>query len=139
MTAQKEIILIVEDNQEVNNILQTIIEMNTNFQPVSAFNGAEALKLLEEMGQLAETAASPQPCLPMLILSDVVMPVMDGIAFARTIKNNSAYRHIPIIMLSSSLPSLPDDLEIAYFIAKPFQVTRLMAAINQTLAAISKK
>lgn len=139
MTPQKEIILIVEDNQEVSNILQTIIEMNTNFQTIKASNGAEALKLLEEMAQSAHSAAQPKAYLATLILSDVLMPVMDGITLARTLKSSSTYRHIPIIMLSSSLPSLPDDLEIAYFIAKPFKVARLMTAINQTLAAAGKK
>ena len=84
---KKEIILIVEDNVEIQESLKELLEKD-NYQIVQAFNGIEGLKL-------ANTT------MPNLIISDVMMPEMDGIELSQKIKNNSITSHIPIIILTA--------------------------------------
>jgi signal transduction histidine kinase/ligand-binding sensor domain-containing protein/DNA-binding response OmpR family regulator len=84
---KKETILIVEDHVEIQEALKELLE-NENYAILQAFNGLEALKL-------ASTS------LPDLIISDVMMPEMDGIEFSKKIKLNSLTGHIPLIILTA--------------------------------------
>jgi signal transduction histidine kinase/ActR/RegA family two-component response regulator len=91
----RETILLVEDEQALRTTLQEVLE-RWNYRVIAAANGKEALAILETM-------ASP----PDLILSDVVMPEMSGIALFRTLRQRQM--DIPIIFLSGHLRG--EDLE----------------------------
>lgn len=75
---------------------------------------------------------------PMLIISDIVMPVMDGYELCKTLKSTIEYRDIPFILLTS----LSDPLDIIKglqagadnFITKPYDDTYLMSRINYLIA-----
>lgn len=108
--SKKETILIVEDNVEIQDSLKELLE-EENYAIIQAFDGLEGLRL-------ASTS------LPNLIISDVMMPVMDGIELSKKIKLNSATSHIPIIMLTAKTAT-KDKMEgfetgVDEYIIKPY-------------------
>lgn len=79
-------VLIVDDNPEIRAFLRLLL--SDIFDVSEAENGAEAIKV----------AASSQPD---VIISDMIMPVMNGLEFCQTIKNDPNTSHIPVILLTS--------------------------------------
>ena len=112
-------LLIVEDNADLRELLSTSLSRDYNI--VMASNGEEGLK---EAGQI----------IPDMIISDVMMPVMDGLEMVKAIKENKNICHIPIILLSakSSLDDRIKGLEqgIDDYITKPFSSTYLKTRIS---------
>ena len=111
-------ILIVEDNEELRGFLKNIL--SDNYTVITASNGEEGLQhVIEDI--------------PDLIISDIMMPVMDGLDMVKQIKENSDICHIPIILLSAkaSLDDRITGLEqgIDDYITKPFSATYLKARI----------
>ncbi|MCD8043246.1 MAG: substrate-binding domain-containing protein [Tannerellaceae bacterium] len=92
-------ILIVEDDPEVRGFLQR--ELSQNFTVKTADNGNEALRCLMEDNEIS------------LIISDVLMPELNGFQLCNRIKNDIAYSHIPIILLTA----LSEDSQQLYGIA----------------------
>ncbi|MDR1202714.1 MAG: substrate-binding domain-containing protein, partial [Tannerellaceae bacterium] len=80
------IILIVEDDKEVLSYLED--ELKSNFRTLTATNGKEALEIL----QTEEVS---------LLLSDVMMPEMNGFELCRIVKNEVSLNHIPVILLTA--------------------------------------
>ncbi|OIP48667.1 MAG: hypothetical protein AUK46_00810 [Flavobacteriaceae bacterium CG2_30_31_66] len=80
-------ILIVEDNLEIQESLKEILEQES-YEVIQAFDGEDGLK-----------KASTE--MPDLIISDIMMPKMDGIELSKKIKNNGITSHIPIIILTA--------------------------------------
>lgn len=124
-TAKKEdsfSILIVEDNKELRGFLKNIL--SENYQVIESGHGEEGLQHACED-------------LPDLIISDVMMPVMDGLEMVKQIKENRDICHIPIILLSakSSLDDRIAGLEqgIDDYITKPFSATYLKTRIASLL------
>ncbi len=85
----KPLILIVEDNPNILNYLKTTLEFN-EAEVVTAENGIDGLKVLSE-----------QKDYPDIIISDILMPEMDGYEFFNEVSNNPALCHIPFIFLSA--------------------------------------
>lgn len=115
-------VLIVEDNSELRTFLHTILA--GKYIVKEATNGQEGLEqALQEV--------------PDLIISDVMMPVMDGLDMVKNIKENRNICHIPIILLSakSSLDDRIAGLEqgIDDYITKPFSATYLKTRITSLL------
>ncbi|WP_455585356.1 two-component regulator propeller domain-containing protein [Bacteroides sp.] len=115
-------ILIVEDNAELRTFLCNIL--TDTYIVIEAANGQEGLeRALQDM--------------PDLIISDVMMPVMDGLDMVKNIKSNRNICHIPIILLSakSSLDDRIAGLEqgIDDYITKPFSATYLKTRIISLL------
>ncbi len=115
-------ILIVEDNTEIAGFLQK--ELNEKFNIYVAGNGALALEFLAKENI-------------QLILSDIMMPVMDGIELCKRIKTDIHYSHIPVILLTAknTLKSKIEGLETGAdaYIEKPFVFEHLLAQINNLL------
>lgn len=115
-------ILIVEDNQELRNFLKSIL--SENYIIYAAENGQQGLE-------------SALKNIPDMIISDVMMPVMDGLDMVKQIKENNDICHIPIILLSakSSLDDRIAGLEhgIDDYITKPFSATYLKTRILSLL------
>ena len=111
-------ILIVEDNRELRNLLRNIL--SKKYTILEAANGEEGLRLASE-------------AIPDMIISDVMMPIMDGLEMIKHIKENKDICYIPIILLSakSSLDDRITALEqgIDDYITKPFSSSYLKARI----------
>ena len=117
-------LLVVEDNPDLRQFLYSILHVQYNV--ILAENGKEGLlKARQEM--------------PDFILTDVTMPVMDGITMVHYIKQDSTISHIPIVILSAKA-SVEDQLKgfeegIDGYLTKPFSATylksRIEAVINQ--------
>jgi signal transduction histidine kinase/DNA-binding response OmpR family regulator len=121
------VVLIVEDNAELKDFLQGSLE--SIYKIITASNGEEGFQI-----------ASSQ--LPDIIISDVMMPVMDGFEFCTKIKNDPATSHIAFIILSAKanyeskmtgLESGADD-----YLIKPFSVDELLSRIKNLLQHQSK-
>lgn len=115
-------ILIVEDNHELRHFLWNIL--SETYTVLEATNGKEGLKYAQQY-------------IPDLIISDVMMPVMDGLDMVKAIKADHDTCHIPIIVLSakSSLDDRIAGLEqgIDDYITKPFSSTYLKTRILSLL------
>jgi signal transduction histidine kinase len=80
------LVLVVDDNADMREHLQSILV--PYFNVITASDGERALKkIIEQM--------------PALVLSDVMMPVMDGIELVKEVKANRATAHIPVILLTA--------------------------------------
>lgn len=115
-------VLIVEDNAELRSFLNDIL--SGTYKVIEATNGQEGLKQALQY-------------IPDFIISDVMMPVMDGLDMVKTIKEQRDICHIPIILLSakSSLDDRISGLEhgIDDYITKPFSSTYLKIRIKYLL------
>lgn len=120
-------ILIVEDNTDVRSYLKSIfIE---NYIVLEAENGKEGLDLaMEEV--------------PSIIISDIMMPIMDGIKMTKSLKVNVRTSHIPIILLTArtSLIFRVEGLENGAddYITKPFNAQELLLKIRNAINARKK-
>lgn len=122
-------VLIVEDSRTQAELLRTTLEKN-GYVPTVAENGMDALLLLETFR-------------PDVIISDVIMPVMDGYEFCRTVKNDERYKDIPFILLTM----LTDSKDVIYamvsgadnFITKPFHTEYLVARLKKVLASSARE
>jgi CheY-like chemotaxis protein len=80
---------------------------------LAATNGCEALDLLN---------AEAEP--PALIISDIMMPRMNGISLADALKNDPRFEHVPLVLMSAAYHSLRGHLA-DHFIAKPFDLDQI--------------
>jgi Signal transduction histidine kinase len=115
-------ILVVEDNAELRHLLFSILK--TNYRVLEASNGKEAVDLLHD-------------CDPDIIISDIMMPVMDGLELVKTIKEDINLSHIPIILLTAKegIDSKLQAMECCVddYIVKPFSSAYLEARIENIL------
>ncbi|HMB65215.1 MAG TPA: ATP-binding protein [Eudoraea sp.] len=116
------ILLVVDDHADVRALLKQTFEKGYNI--LTAKNGAEGVKLAIDR-------------IPDLIISDVMMPVKDGIALARKLKNDERTCHIPIILLTAKAG---EENEVAGietgaddYITKPFSTKILTSKVGQLI------
>ena len=119
--------LIVEDDRDVRSYLAH--ELGNAYTILQAENGAEGLEMAIQQ-------------LPDLIISDVAMPVMDGLALCRSSKTNEATCQIPIILLTAmtSKEQQMEGLEMGAdaYIPKPFNLDHLQTRIEKLLELRNK-
>jgi two-component system, OmpR family, response regulator VanR len=119
MAAQVNI-LIVEDSPTQTKLLRLILEQN-DYVVDSALNGLKALEHIRSKK-------------PDLIITDIVMPEMDGFALCKTLKSDSNFKHIPVMLLTSL--SDPQDVVKGLqagadnFLTKPYEDTFLVSRIQ---------
>lgn len=111
-------VMIVDDEDVLLDMIAALIE-DLGYRTVVATNGREALAALQ-----AETE------LPLLILSDVMMPKMSGIALAQTLKHDPRYCDVPIVLMSAA-GKPPADGIADHFIHKPFDLESIEGLIAQ--------
>ncbi len=115
----KELILLVEDNTDLRSFLS--LEIGTRYRIETAENGVIGLELAEKL-------------LPDIIISDIMMPAMDGITMLGHLKSNETTSHIPVILLSArqAVESQIEGLQYGAdaYITKPFNNSFLMASIK---------
>lgn len=116
-------ILVVEDEDEIRQYMNE--ELSSDYKILSASNGKEALEIILKNK-------------PDLVISDIMMPEMDGITLSRKVKQNININHIPIILLTakSKTEDRLEGLEIGAdaYIVKPFNTEELKQTINNLIA-----
>jgi signal transduction histidine kinase/DNA-binding response OmpR family regulator len=114
----EQLVMLVEDHHEMAAYIADILR--PSYRLITANNGREALKKLQEL-----------PATPNLIISDVMMPEMDGFTLLETLKQNPAYYRIPVIMLTA-LADTRHKLKALHigvddYLTKPFLSSELLA------------
>lgn len=115
-------LLVVEDNEQLREFLVSIL--SKRFNVIEAPNGKVGLEVaLREM--------------PDFILTDIMMPEMDGVEMTRTIRENTKVSHIPVVLLTAKtdMQSKLECLRIGAndYITKPFSMAYLEARIDNIL------
>ncbi len=134
-TSKKETLLVVEDNDDLRRFLVT--ELSHQYEVFEAADG--------EAGEVLALSKSPD-----LIISDVMMPKVDGFELCKRIKSNVQTSHIPLILLtartSEELKMTGYQSGADEYLAKPFnleilllRIEKLIAQKNQRQSAFSKK
>jgi DNA-binding response OmpR family regulator/anti-sigma regulatory factor (Ser/Thr protein kinase) len=118
-TNGQTIILVIEDNEDIRDYISS--SLGKEYQVLTASNGKEGLELAQQR-------------IPDIILSDVMMPVMDGFELCRLIKKDVRTSHIPVVLLTAK--DSIQDKEEGYrcgadsYITKPFSVKLLISRIH---------
>lgn len=122
--ALSETLLLVEDNDEVLEYLEKQFEKEYHIQ--KAGNGMEALRQMEHK-------------VPDLIISDVMMPEMDGLALCKQVKAHASWSHIPVILLTAK--TMPNQITEGFqagadeYIVKPFDIALLRMRVKNLLTS----
>lgn len=125
MTNLNEPLLIVEDIPNVLDLLEVTLKFQ-GYSVLTARNGEEALEILEKEK-------------PGLIITDILMPKMDGFAMVQKIRTNPKTQNIPVIFLSATYIT-PDDRSFAMrlgasrFIEKPIDTEDFLLTIAELLS-----
>jgi CheY-like chemotaxis protein len=122
-------ILIVEDIAQVRELLEMQLQLK-GYHVMGASDGQEALALIE----------NEQPA---VIVSDILMPRMDGFALAHALRKNPQTAPIPIIFLSATYVSAEDErfalnLGALRFLPKPVDADQLFLAVADALTSQAK-
>jgi CheY-like chemotaxis protein len=116
-------ILIVDDEKDILVTLQDLLEME-GYNVVCAFNGENALLKLQEEK-------------PDLMITDMMMPVMDGIQLINAVRSSSKQAFIPIILMSATATLLQvENKGWNIFIKKPSDIDILLNSIHDLLKDI---
>lgn len=122
ISSEMKTILIIDDNKQIRDYVSQIFK--AKFQLLEAENGEEGLSMARQY-------------LPDMVISDVVMPGLNGVELCRLIKQDAALYHIPVVLLTASTSSEiklrgiecgADD-----YISKPFEKEILIARIEGLL------
>lgn len=112
-------VLIVDDDTELRDYLSSYL--GQSYKVKSASNGVEALKIVSDWQ-------------PDLIISDVMMPEMDGLTLLKRLKSNTDIHHIPVVLLSSKT-AIADRMQgwdrgADGYLGKPFSAEELESLID---------
>ncbi len=115
---ENKTILVVDDSSCFRTLMIHVLDF-MGYRVVTAEDGADALDKMEE-------------CHPLLVLMDVEMPELGGLAACRRIKSNPATRHIPILMVSGNSDFAVGAIDAGAddFLAKPFSLDTLTARLR---------
>ncbi len=119
---KREILLIVEDNSDVRSYVNGLLANDYNI--IEASNGEDGISSAKDEN-------------PDLIITDVMMPGMDGFQFSRQIRNDVKTSHIPIVMLTAKA-GLDDKIEgletgVDAYITKPFSAKELRVRVRNLI------
>lgn len=119
-----KLILIVDDSKYILNVVKSGLT-SAGFKVITACNGFEAFEIASQIA-------------PHLILSDINMPVMDGIKLCEKIQNHPALSHIPFVIMSSGADrrTMRELLHkgAAAFLIKPFNIDQLVITAEKLLS-----
>lgn len=123
MNANGQCILVIEDHPPLLMAIQGILE-TAGYNVLTAVSGAEALEVMAEVQ-------------PDLIISDIMMPQMDGYAIYEATRARPEWASIPFMILTARTDNehrlRAKELGIDRFITKPFKVPNLLATIHDQL------
>jgi len=119
-------ILVIEDDDHIWKIIQYKLK-SENHEPIWANDGLKAMKILEEIR-------------PDLIISDIMIPYMDGLQILEEIKMKDELKDIPVIMLTSKAQEkdIVKGLQLGAqdYMTKPFSPAELLLRVNNALKLI---
>lgn len=124
MKKRKGYLLVVEDVPDIRNLLDTTLSFK-GYRVVTAANGEEALEMINKEA-------------PAVVITDILMPRMDGFSLAHRLRLNPHTRRIPIIFISATYVA-PEDKSFALtigatrFIEKPIVIEEFLAMIEELL------
>ncbi|MCS7220636.1 MAG: response regulator [Anaerolineae bacterium] len=119
-------ILVIDDEPELIQLLSFFL-CKAGFEVYGAHDGPQALAMLEQT-------------MPDLVVCDMVMPTMDGVAIVQALRAHAYGRSLPILMLSAR--GRTDDVERALaagandYITKPFRGSEVIAIIEKHLSEV---
>ena len=123
----KPILLIVEDNEDIQKYIAE--SFSDSFEVITGSNGEEGKQ--QALNRI-----------PDIIVSDIMMPVMDGITLCRQLKEDVRTSHIPVILLTAkdSLQDKEEGYEVGAdsYLTKPFSASLLRSRINNLLDSLRK-
>mgnify|MGYP003333688959 CR=1 FL=1 len=124
-------ILVVEDNVDMRIFIEELLNQHFN-KVLTARNGKEGLEIIASQGHLID-----------LIVSDVMMPEVDGLEMLNTLKSNKDWFGIPVVMLTA-LSAERDRLKalmigVDDYLTKPFSPTELLVRIQNLLFNYSQR
>ena len=120
-------VLIIDDNIDIRAYLRTVLSEKYNVS--EAADGKAGLELARKI-------------VPDIVLSDIMMPVMDGLAFCQQLKTDKAISHIPVILLTAR--SLDEQRAEGYehgadaYLSKPFSLRLLFSRIDNLIQSRKK-
>ncbi|HZU75766.1 MAG TPA: response regulator [Dehalococcoidia bacterium] len=115
-------VLVVDDEEPILSIVAEVVE-DMGHQVLRAVNGREALQVIR---------ATP----PEIVLSDVMMPFLNGLDLCRTIKADPATKHIVVVLMSAVPADRGQAVDADGFVHKPFSLEDVEAAIEDGLARV---
>ncbi len=119
---KKRKVVLVEDNEDMRAYIAQVI--SSEYEVKVASNGKEGLRVIKEFS-------------PELIVSDIMMPEMDGIEMMHTIRINNAYKHIPFVFLTAkdSAADIQKGLNLGadVYLTKPIENNMLLLQIKVLL------
>ncbi len=130
MSDLKPLLMVVDDNEDILFNLKLILEAN-NYNITTAINGKTALKMLLTLEKV-----------PAIIISDIMMPDMNGYEFFTAVSSNPKLSRIPFLFLTAK--STPEDIRLGKmlgvddYITKPFRKEDLLASISGKIARNKK-
>jgi CheY-like chemotaxis protein len=125
MESHKGYLLVVEDVPDIRNLLDTTLKFK-GYRVVTAANGQEALEFVQKEA-------------PTLVITDILMPRMDGFSLAHRLRINPDTRRIPVIFISATYVA-PEDKAFALtigatrFIEKPIEIDEFLSMIEELLS-----
>ncbi len=122
-------ILLVDDEVSFRDTIKDLLLIN-NYKVKIAINGQDALEILDSWT-------------PDIIISDIMMPVMDGYMFYEKVKNSSILNQIPFIFLTAKNDKMEKEKcmlnGVNLFISKPFKIEDLLVIIEIKIERFGKK
>ncbi len=119
----KKTLLIVDDDIFLVDIMAFTLKQS-GFEIIKAHNGKEALDIVAK--QKVD-----------LVLTDIMMPIMDGFELAKKLKENESTQNLPIIFLTAKSniedKNKSETLGVNDYVVKPFNLKDLVSRINQAL------
>ncbi len=121
-SSEKSLILLVDDNQDILYNIKLLLEAK-EYRVVTAISGKQAIDILSNLDELPE-----------VIISDIMMPGIDGYDFFEHVSHNTQWGHIPFLFLTAK--STPEDIRLGKmlgvddYITKPFNEEDLLATIS---------
>jgi CheY-like chemotaxis protein len=116
--SSRRIVMLIDDDEDVRTTMSELLTTR-GYSTLEAENGKQAIEVLTKAARL-----------PMLMILDMAMPVLDGRGFLRLRARDPILREIPVFVVSASEPSiLLEGIEM--FMRKPVEVTRLLQIIGR--------
>lgn len=115
----KKTVLLVDDEESILFSLQRILELSGDYEIITAQNGREALRKMRNF-------------IPDMIISDILMPEMDGIDFCKAVRGNEVTQNVPFLFLTAKKELMVDGFKVGGddFIIKPFTFDEVIVKIE---------
>lgn len=121
---KKDYLLIVEDDPDILRLLDTALKIK-GYRIVTAHNGSDALKVIQNER-------------PAIIITDIMMPKMDGFGLVHRLRINPETRDIPVVIITATYITLEDkefalNIGATRFFQKPIDIGRFLKTVDEVL------